>query len=73
MSDSPWLSDEEVRRLTHRERYTAQARVLDGWGVPYRRRPDGTLLVGRAALDAALVGSARPAQASNGINWRRSA
>lgn len=73
MSDSTWLSDDELRRLTHRERYTAQARVLDSWGVPYRRRPDGTLLVGRAALDAALTGQSRPSQASNGIQWRRTA
>lgn len=73
MSELNWLSDDEVVDATRRKQPSAQARVLTGWGVPFRRRPDGTLLVGRAALDAALAGSARPAHASNGINWRRSA
>lgn len=70
---APWLSDQEVADATHRKQPSAQARVLAGWGVPYRRRPDGTLLVGRAAVDAALAGTVRPAQASNGINWSRTA
>ncbi len=70
---SDWLSDAELADATRRKQPSAQARVLGGWGVPFRRRPDGTLLVGRAALQAALSGAARPAQASNGINWRRQA
>lgn len=73
MSDLPWLSDAELADATRRRQPSAQARVLAGWGVPYRKRPDGTLLVGRAALEAALAGSSRPTQASNGINWKRSA
>lgn len=73
MSDTGWLSDAELADATHRKQPSAQARVLTGWGVPYRRRPDGTLLVGRAALDAALAGASRPAQASNGIKWSRHA
>lgn len=68
-----WLSDKELADATRLKQPSAQARVLTGWGVPFRRRPDGTLLVGRAAFEAALAGSSRPAQASNGLNWRRSA
>lgn len=73
MSESAWLSDDELADATHRRQPSAQARVLTGWGVPFRRRPDGTLLVGRAAVAAVLNGVAKPAQASNGIQWRRSA
>ena len=73
MTDTSWLSDRELADATHRKQPSAQARVLTGWGVPFRRRPDGTLLVGRAAMEAALAGSSRPAQASNGIQWRKSA
>lgn len=73
MSDTGWLSDEELADATRRKRPSAQARVLARWGVPYRPRPDGTLLVGRAALDAALAGTSRPTQASNGIQWRKQA
>jgi hypothetical protein len=47
---STWLSDAEVADATRRRQPAAQMRVLDSWGVPYRRRPDGTLQVGRAAL-----------------------
>jgi hypothetical protein len=68
-----WLTDEEVADVTRRRQPCAQARVLSGWGVPHRRRPDGTLLVGRAAVEAALTGARQQAGASNGINWRRQA
>lgn len=60
MSDL-WLSDDELSSATHRRQPAAQARVLDAWGVPYRRRPDGTLLVGRTALEAAMQRSTIPA------------
>jgi hypothetical protein len=52
----PVLSDDELVEVTGRTQGAAQARVLDGWRVPYQRRPDGTLQVGRAAMDAAMAG-----------------
>jgi hypothetical protein len=67
-----WLSDAEVRDATRRKYPAAQARVLDGWRVPYQRRPDGTLQVGRAAMEAAMAGATMAKKpAANGLNWSR--
>jgi hypothetical protein len=70
---SIWLSDAEVADATRRRQPAAQARVLAGWGVPFHRRPDGTLQVGRAAMEAAMLRSTmlptRPAASANGLNF----
>lgn len=82
---TPWLTDAELIDATHRRQPCAQARALAGMGVPFLRRPDGTLLVSRQALEAALSGAtagtsthpptsrwahnAADAPASNGIRW----
>lgn len=69
-----WLSDDELVDATHRKQPARQAKVLDAMGIPYQRRPDGTLLVGRAAIEAALGGgSMRVQPASNGLPWSRHA
>lgn len=39
------LTDETLRQLTKRTKWTAQARELNEMGVPYRRRSDGSLVV----------------------------
>lgn len=39
------LTPREVEALTLRQRPGWQARILAKLGIPYRRRPDGTLLV----------------------------
>ncbi len=72
---TPWLTDEEVADATRRRRPSRQAEVLRQIGVPFQRRPDGTLLVGRAAIEVALSGvqAARPDTSSNGLNWSRHA
>lgn len=46
------LTDAEVRELTGKERYKAQARQLQAWGIPYRVRQDGTLVVYREDIRA---------------------
>jgi hypothetical protein len=46
------LTDEELLELTGRHRWSAQARVLEAIGVPYRRRPDGKIIVFRNDLNA---------------------
>jgi hypothetical protein len=67
---NPWLSDEELIDVTHRRKPSAQARALAHLGVPHRRRPDGTVLVSRAAVDAALQGPiVNHHSAANGLNW----
>ena len=39
------LSEDEVVELTGKRRPSAQTRVLDFMGIPYRPRPDGTLVL----------------------------
>lgn len=51
------LSEQELRDYTRKERPSAQARVLDFMGVPYRPRPDGSLAVLRVHVEP--VGGAR--------------
>lgn len=70
---TPWLTDAELVDATHRRQPHAQARALSRMGVPYRKRPDGTLLVGRDALIAAISTTATPRTAANGLNWSKTA
>lgn len=72
---SLWLSDSELIGATHRKQPAAQARVLTNWRVPFQRRPDGTLLVGRQALEASLAGGGtmNKKPAMNGPNWTKRA
>lgn len=69
------LTDDELLSLTHLRRPSAQARALQVMGVPYRTRPDGTLLVGRIAAERALSAPApvEPSRlaAANGLRWSR--
>lgn len=46
------LTSKEIAELTGKQRPTAQARVLDALGYPYKQRPDGTLIVLRSMVDA---------------------
>lgn len=74
MSIAPWLSDDEVADATRRRQPARQAKMLEQMGVPYQRRPDGTLLVGRAAMEAALTGHRTAMKAAaNGLNWSKTA
>lgn len=66
-----WLSDAELADATGRRQFAAQARVLTGWGVPYRRRPDGSLLVSRSAFDATMQGAMVASGPANGLNWNK--
>lgn len=69
-----WLSDAELVEATHRRQPARQAKALEEMGVPFQRRPDGTLLVGRAAMEAALAGGTmRGKPAANGLNWSKMA
>ncbi|MBT2322565.1 DUF4224 domain-containing protein [Variovorax paradoxus] len=74
MSPSLELDDEELRRITRRKQPAAQARFLAAMRVPYRRRCDGTLLVGRTAMEQAMLGAQPPATAETvddaGIQWK---
>lgn len=52
------LTAEEVRELTGMQRPSAQARALQSMGIECRRRPDGSVVVLRAVVDAVLGGGA---------------
>lgn len=59
---------DELEQLLHRQRPTAQARVLTMLGIPFLRHPlDGTIIVARAALERALAHNQAPAAADNVI------
>ena len=49
------LSAEELYLLTQRTQRAAQMRVLDELEVPYKRRPDGSIVVFRAAAERAAT------------------
>lgn len=69
-ASSIFLTDDELRDVTHRRNPSAQIRALERIGAPWRRRPDGTLIVGRLALEKALSGEIMPsAEAANGLAW----
>lgn len=48
------LTPEELVDLTKRQRSNAQAKVLRHLGIEFKPRPDGSLVVARASVDAAL-------------------
>lgn len=50
------LTEDELIELTGMQQRAAQRRVLNAIGVPYRVRPNGSIIVLRAALDLALGG-----------------
>lgn len=50
------LTAEEVRELTGMQRPSAQARALQSMGIECRRRPDGSVVVLRAVVEAVLGG-----------------
>ena len=45
------LSPDELVTLTLRRRNRAQTAVLDSLGIPYRLRPDGSVVVFRRDID----------------------
>lgn len=51
------LSATELCELTGKKIPAAQTRALNFMGIEYRRRPDGTLAVSRAHVDALLGGT----------------
>lgn len=48
------LSEDEIREVTQKISRKAQAETLANMGIPFRKRPDKTIVVLRAALEASL-------------------
>lgn len=67
------LEEDELREITGYRKCASQARFLEGMRVPYKRRRDGSLVVGRAAMERALMGdneTAAAGAADDGMNWK---
>lgn len=56
------LNDLELHELTGKQRQSAQARALDKMRIPYKRRPDGSVVVFREALHASKKEGPAPAR-----------
>ena len=54
-----FLTPAEIEELTGRERCNAQRRALEYMGVPYRLRPDKSVVVLRSALENAPTSTRR--------------
>ena len=54
------LSEHELIELTHRVKPAWQARALEMMGIPFRKRPDGTLVVLRSSLEQKQDAKPRP-------------
>ena len=50
------LTAQEVRDLTGMQRPSAQVRALKSMGIECRRRPDGSVVVLRAVVEAVVGG-----------------
>lgn len=50
------LSTAEIRDLTGRTHYDAQAKAMRGMGIVHKVRPDGTIAVSRAHVERVLGG-----------------
>ncbi len=48
------MSPEEIRQITGKHRYRAQAMVLARMGIPCVMRPDGCPIVSRLAFERAI-------------------
>lgn len=48
------LTNDEIIEVTHYKKYSAQRRALNGMGIDYKVRPDGTIAVFRDSYNAAL-------------------
>lgn len=60
-----FLTPDELQTLTGKTRREAQARALEGMGIPFTRRPDGSPVVLRAVVEGMLGGAATMAPASS--------
>ena len=52
-----FLTEEEIRTLTHRKRRDSQAQALRGMGISHKMRPDGSLAVLRSHIEKVLDGT----------------
>lgn len=51
-----FMTEQDLKQLTHRSYAKAQQAVLDSWGVLYKVRPDGSLCVLRSHIEQVLGG-----------------
>jgi hypothetical protein len=54
------LTPEELKKLTGKMRYSAQARELNALGIPFRKRTNGSLVVLRSVVEPTRPPSETP-------------
>lgn len=52
-----FLTEDELRQLTGKKQWPAQARALRAMGIQHKTRPDGHVLVLRSHVEALLGGA----------------
>lgn len=63
------LSPDELKDLTHKSRASAQVRALRAMGIEHKVRPDGSVAVLRAHVDAQMGAPKERRQAQWEPNW----
>ncbi|SPA44654.1 DUF4224 domain-containing protein [Cupriavidus taiwanensis] len=53
------LSEEELRELTRKQKYSAQIRALRAMGIEHKVRPDGTVAVLRSHIERLMDGGSK--------------
>ncbi|WP_150588156.1 DUF4224 domain-containing protein [Pandoraea eparura] len=66
---STFLSSDEVHELTGRRQHAAQVRTLRTMGIEHRVRPDGSVVVLRAHVEALMGVTASRRVAEWQPNW----
>lgn len=66
-----FLTDDEIKELTGKSRRASQAKVLNSLGIVHKTRPDGSVVVLRAHVEAILGGKIRqPDRPTTEPNWQ---
>ena len=53
------LTPDDLAEVTGRKLKSQQLEVLEDWGIPFRVRPNGTVMTTWEAVNASLTGTAR--------------
>lgn len=65
-----FLTDSEIKELTHKQRRPAQVRMLRAMGVEHRQRPDGSIAVLKKHVEYLFGGkSAVDDHEESELNW----
>lgn len=64
-----FLTSDEIAQLTQRTQRRAQSTVLNFMGLVHKLRPDGSIVLLRAHVEAELGGVGKPKKKAVEPNW----